>query len=151
MKRLSFGMVLALILGVSSPINASTLNKQTRTFIENTSTSLIAAKTNSGSFVGVDHPTQGRASIIEEDGIKYLEISSDFQTDEGPALEVILHNSPTVGTKVQEGEYVNLGTLKAVSGSQRYQIPQDLSLDEYQSVAIWCQEFNVTFGYATLK
>ena len=151
MKRLSFGMVLALILGVSSPINASTLNKQTRTFIENTSTSLIAAKTNSGSFVGVDHPTQGRVNIIEEDGIKYLELSSDFQTDEGPALEVILHNSPTVGTKVQEGEYVNLGTLKAVSGSQRYQIPQDLNLDEYQSVAIWCQEFNVTFGYATLK
>lgn len=151
MKRLSFGMVLALTLGISSPIDASILDKQAHTFIENPSTSLIAAKTNSGSFVGVDHPTQGRVNIIEEDGIKYLEISSDFQTDEGPALEVILHNSPVVSTKVQEGEYVNLGKLKAVSGSQRYQIPQDLNLDEYQSVAIWCQEFNVTFGYATLK
>ena len=151
MKLLSFGTILALVLGVSSPINASTLGIQSDTFTGVASTSLIAAKTNNGSFVAVEHPTQGGVNIIEEDGIKYLELSSDFQTDSGPALEVILHSSPTVGLKVQEGEYISLGKLKAVSGSQRYQLPQNLNLDEYQSVAIWCQEFNATFGYATLK
>ena len=151
MKHLSFGMLLAVALGMSASVDASTLGEYTVTSPKVLNTSLLAAKTNSGSFVGVEHPTQGQINIIEEDGIKYLEISSDFQTDRGPALEVILHNSPTVGLKVQEGEYVSLGKLKAFNGSQRYQLPQDLNLDEYQSVAIWCQEFNATFGYATLK
>ena len=151
MKRLSFSIILAVVLGVSASVNAGTSNKYAVSSLKVSDTSLLAAKTNSGSFVGVEHPTQGRVNIIEEDGVKYLEISSDFQTDRGPALEVILHNSPTVDLKVQEGEYISLGKLKAFNGSQRYQLPQDLNLDEYQSVAIWCQEFNATFGYATLK
>ena len=151
MKRLSFGIILAVVLGVSASVNAGTSNKYVVSSSKVSDTNLLAAQTNSGSFVGVEHPTQGRVNIIEEDGIKYLEISSDFQTDRGPALEVILHNSPTVDLQIQEGEYISLGKLKSFNGSQRYQLPQDLNLDEYQSVAIWCQEFNATFGYATLK
>ena len=151
MKRLSFSMILAMVLSMSASVEANTLNRYTATSPKILNSSLLAAKTSSGSFVAVEHPTQGQVNIIEEDGIKYLELSSDFQTDRGPALEVILHNSSTVGLKVQEGEYISLGELKAFNGSQRYQLPQDLNLDEYQSVAIWCKEFNATFGYATLN
>lgn len=153
MRRLSFSMILAVVLGMTAAVNASTFNRYpvNSSDSEASRTSLLAAKTNSGSFVPVEHPTQGQVNIIEEDGIKYLELSSDFQTDRGPALEIILHNSPTVGLQIQEGEYVSLGELKAFNGSQRYQLPQDLNLDQYQSVAIWCEEFNATFGYATLK
>ncbi|MGD1921774.1 MAG: DM13 domain-containing protein [Pleurocapsa sp.] len=101
--------------------------------------------------MGVDHPTRGQVNLIEENGIKYLEISSNFKTDRGPDLKLILHNSSTVNAKVQEGDYVSLGKLQAFQGSQRYQLPQDLDINRYQSVAIWCEQFNVTFGYATFK
>lgn len=151
MKRLSFGMALAIVVGVSFSANATTLSKYAINSPAVSHSSLLAAKGNSGSFIGVDHPTQGQVNIIEENGIKYLEISSNFKTDRGPDLKVILHNSSTVNAQVQEGEYVNLGKLQAFQGSQRYKLPQDLDLNGYQSVAIWCEKFNVTFGYAPLK
>ena len=152
MKRLSFGVVLALVLGVSAAANANTLNKHQLSSPQVlANSSLVAAKAVKGSFVGVEHPTQGQVSIVEEDGVKYLQLGEDFQSDSGPDLKVILHQSATVDAKVQEGEYLNLGELQAVSGSQRYQIPNDADLSQYQSVVIWCEEFNATFGYATLN
>ena len=149
MKRLSFLAILTLVAGISTPIRANVLNNEAN-LPKVSSSLLLAAKTNSGSFVGVDHPTQGRVNIVEENGIKYLEIDQNFKTDRGPDLKIILHNSAKVDAKVKSGEYVSLGKLKAFNGSQRYQLPQDLNLDDYQSVAIWCEQYNVTFGYATL-
>jgi len=152
MKRLSFGVILALVLGVSATANADSLNKyQFSSPQTTTNSSLVAAKPIQGSFVGVEHPTQGQVSIIEEDGVKYLQVGADFQSDRGPALRVILHKSTTVDAKVQEGDYLSLGELQSFNGAQRYQIPNDADLSQYQSVAIWCEEFNATFGYATLN
>ena len=103
-----------------------------------------------GDFVPVEHLTQGQASIVEENGIRYLELSENFQTDNGPDLKVILHTADTLDLKVQEGDYINLGALEAFNGSGRYAIPDDLDLNKYSSVAIWCEQFNATFGYAPL-
>ncbi|MBE9043267.1 DM13 domain-containing protein [Pleurocapsales cyanobacterium LEGE 10410] len=151
MQRLSLSLVVTLIVGVaaSTSINALTSEKY-QSSSQTANTSLIATKTSAGQFVSVEHPTQGQVKVIEEDGAQYLEISEDFQSDRGPALEVILHKSNTVGLQIQEGDYISLGELKAFNGTQRYLIPEDVDLGQYQSVAIWCEEFNATFGYAPL-
>jgi len=47
-------------------------------------------------------------------------------------------------------DYVNLGRLQATEGTQRYAIAADVNIDDLRSAVIWCQEFNVTFGYAAL-
>ncbi len=112
----------------------------------NTAVALLSV----GDFVSVEHPTQGQASIVEENGIRYLELGDNFQTDNGPDLKVILHTADAVDLKVQEGDYINLGALTAFNGSGRYAIPDDVDLSKYGSVAIWCEQFNATFGYATL-
>ena len=152
MKRLSFGIVLALVIGVSAA-NANIVDKDRFSSPQTSGNSslLLVEKESGGSFVAVEHPTQGLASIVEEDGVKYLQFNEDFQSDDGPALKVILHNSPTVDLRVEEGEYISLGALQSVSGSQRYQIPDDVDVNQYQSVAIWCERFNATFGYAPLN
>ncbi len=31
-----------------------------------------------------------------------------------------------------------------------YEIPSDINLEGFQSVGIWCEKFDATFGYATL-
>jgi Electron transfer DM13 len=105
-----------------------------------------------GTFVAAEHPTQGMARIVSDSGKRYLEFDRAFKSDEGPDLHVILHRDaslPKGGLKEQD--YVILSRLQKVSGKQRYAIPQNVNLVNYRSVAIWCRQFNATFGYAPLQ
>jgi hypothetical protein len=112
----------------------------------------------SGSFVAGEHPTEGRVSIINENGKNYIELDQAFKTDKGPDLFVVLHRSKDVikasnppSYPIKEGEYINISPLKNVSGNQRYEIPSNVTVSDYNSVAIWCKQFNVTFGTAALS
>ena len=113
-----------------------------------------AAKTllSSGQFVTVDqsHATTGTARIVEKDGQRFLEFDAAFDTARGPAVQVVLHKGNSVPVSLTEGDYVYIGDLQSFEGAQRYAIPADINIEDYESVAIWCQEFNVTFGYADL-
>jgi hypothetical protein len=104
----------------------------------------------SGTFVSAEEPTQGSARIISEKGKRYLELDRDFKTAKGPTLFVLLHRSDTPKT-YDAKDYVNLGPLQKLSGVQRYAIPEDVNLDDFRSAVIWCQKFNVGFGYAKLS
>lgn len=105
--------------------------------------------TTSGTFVAADHPTQGMVSVVTENGQRYLEFDQAFTTDSGPDLFVLLHRSESPQS-YQQQDYINLGKLKQINGTQRYTIPNDVNLADYRSTVIWCRQFNVTFGYATL-
>lgn len=113
-----------------------------------------AAKTllTSGQFVTVDqsHATTGTARIVEKDGQRILEFDGAFDTARGPAVQVVLYKGDSVPVSLAESDYVYIADLKSFEGSQGYVLPADLNLDDYGSVAIWCAEFNVTFGYADL-
>jgi hypothetical protein len=106
----------------------------------------------SGQFVTVDqdHATTGTARIVTTDGQRYLEFDGAFDTARGPAVEVILYTGATVPVSIDEADYITLAPLQSFSGAQRYAIPAEVNLDDYQTVGIWCQQFNVTFGYAPL-
>jgi hypothetical protein len=113
----------------------------------------------SGSFVSGEHETAGMARLVNDGGQFFLELDESFETSPmGPDLVVVLHQSDDVigGTEppafpLQEGEYVFLAELESFSGAQRYAIPADVNVDDYQSAAIWCRRFNATFGAATLQ
>ncbi|WGV23313.1 DM13 domain-containing protein [Halotia branconii] len=106
----------------------------------------------SGKFQSGEHPTQGTVKVIAEQGKRYLEFDQSFQTDSGPDLFVILYRSdaPPI-TGIKEKDYVSIARLKSIKGTQRYALPDNLKLAEFKSVAIWCRQFNATFGYASLK
>ena len=106
----------------------------------------------SASFVTVDagHPTQGTATIVEENGQKYLELSSSFNTASGPAVYVVFHRNSSVARSINRQDFVTLAPLHRTSGAQRYLIPNTINLNTYNSVAIWCERFNITFGYAAI-
>ncbi len=132
----------------SSPTNS--LTKET------TQTSKILR---SGTFVDGEHPTSGTVRIVEKDGKHILELDSAFRTSTtGPDLVVILHRLPDVigSTKppaypINEGDYVILTPLQKYTGAQSYEIPKNISLEEFKSAAIWCRKFNATFGAARLQ
>ncbi|MBE9028228.1 DM13 domain-containing protein [filamentous cyanobacterium LEGE 11480] len=103
----------------------------------------------SGNFVGADHPTQGMAKIVTENGKRYLEFDRKFKSDNGPDLFVLLHAQQQPRSYKKEN-YVSLGRLQNVKGKQRYEIPADVDLNAVKSAVIWCRQFNVTFGFAAL-
>ncbi|MEM9006293.1 MAG: DM13 domain-containing protein [Cyanobacteria bacterium P01_F01_bin.86] len=101
-----------------------------------------------GAFEGVAHPTSGSARIVEENGKQYLEFDAEFRSDSGPDLLVLLHEE-AVPQSYNSDQYVSLGFLQSTEGGQRYEIPEGVSVEDFQSAVIWCRQFNVTFGYAT--
>ena len=66
-------------------------------------------------------------------------------------VKFVLHRKSTVPVKLQEKNYVTLSALKSFNGAQGYEIPANFDLDDFKSVAIWCEEFNVTFDFARLQ
>ena len=152
MQRLFIGTASLIIFATTmNSVVASTKTKSTLTKSSLNSTLLIAQSIANGNFVDVEHPTQGTVSIVQDGNKRYLELSSDFQSDRGPDLKVILHRAEVVDLNIEEGSYISLGELQEFSGNQRYEIPENLDLSEYNSVAIWCEQFNATFGYAPLS
>lgn len=113
----------------------------------------------SGSFVSGEHPTTGTIRIVKQNNQRQLELDAAFNTStSGPDLFVILHRSPDVigstqppAFSIKEGDYVLLAPLKNYSGAQTYPIPDNLDLEQFKSVAIWCRQFNATFGSARLQ
>ena len=112
--------------------------------------SLRDKATRSAAFVGgAGHTVAGGARIVEEAGQQYLEFDGNFQSDDGPDLFVLLHRE-AVPTAYADSDYTNLGRLQRVAGTQRYKIPAGVDIDAFSSAVIWCRQFDVTFGYATL-
>lgn len=124
-----------------------------------TAASAQATVLRSGSFVAGEHPIEGTVRIIMQNNQRRLELDSAFSTStSGPDLFVVFHRSADVigsttppAYPIQEGDYVLLAPLQSYSGAQSYTIPDSLNLDDFQSAAIWCRQFNATFGAATLK
>ncbi|MEO0934550.1 MAG: DM13 domain-containing protein [Cyanobacteria bacterium J06641_2] len=153
-KLAGFGIASILLFGSvgqlainASPAQAQRAGRSVRVAAK--SQSLIA----SGSFVTTeqDHPTNGTAKIVEKNGKRYLEFSKGFTTARGPKVRVVLHRNSTVPVNLNKRNYVTLAALKSFDGAQRYEIPANFDLDDFKSVAIWCEEFNVTFGFARLQ
>ena len=99
-------------------------------------------------FVSGRYSTEGTVRVVTEGGKRYLEFDSDFTTNSGPDLFVLLHSSEKP-ERYNEEDYLRLGRLEKISGTQRYAIPDEEDLDSYGSAVIWCRRFNVTFGYAS--
>lgn len=98
----------------------------------------------SGSFVGADnfHQGAGGFELSEVEGQRILTLADDFSVTRGPDLFVWLVKGDN--TK----EFVNLGRLQNRAGTQQYEIPTDVNLDDFDRVIIWCRAFSVLFATA---
>jgi hypothetical protein len=79
----------------------------------------------------------------------------DLDTTSGPDLKVWITDAPVIESSdgwhvFDDGEYVDLGSLKANHGNQNYPLPNSVDLAELDSISIWCDRFNVSFGAAEL-
>lgn len=108
-----------------------------------------------GQFVDADaiHKGSGRANLYRlQDGSHAIRFE-DFRTTNGPALVVYLakHANPQSASDVTDGGFVDLGKLKGNVGNQNYLVPAGTPVDEFNSVVIWCELFDVLFSPAALN
>jgi hypothetical protein len=93
----------------------------------------------------------GSGGVIVYEDLVHLE--SDFEVGPGPKYHVYLVPEAEVipQTAVQTTMFVDLGRLKAFTGSQNYPIPEGVDLERYPSVVIWCEQFDVLISPAALS
>jgi hypothetical protein len=105
----------------------------------------------SGSFEPLEHAGSGTASIIRTtDGENVLTLT-DFRTEAGPDLVVMLvAGNPADDTDVERGTTLRLGKLKGTSGDQQYVLPADVDPADYTHAYVWCRAFSVGFTRARL-
>lgn len=100
----------------------------------------------SGTFTGAsNHTTTGGVQIVKEGDTLSVILQSDFSLDGAP--------DPKVGFG-RDGKYDSrsqLDALQANRGEQRYAIPADLNIDEYNEIYIWCEAYSVPLGVASLR
>ena len=100
-----------------------------------------------GSFTGAnDHITTGDVSIIKTAGGGAVVIlDTNFSLDGAP--------EPSVGFG-KDGEYVkasDLGELGELNGLQVFVVPASVNVDDFNEVYIWCDQFDVSLGVASLE
>ena len=100
-----------------------------------------------GSFTGAnDHITTGGVSIIKTAGGGAVVIlDTNFSLDGAP--------EPSVGLG-KDGEYVkasDLGELGELNGLQVFVVPASVNVDDFNEVYIWCDQFDVSLGVASLE
>lgn len=98
------------------------------------------------------HPGMGTATVYQlSDSSRVLRFEN-FEVLNGPQLHVwLVPPDPvpdTVGREIPG--YFDLGPLKGNIGDQNYELPDELILEDYGSVVIWCVPFRVPFNAAPL-
>lgn len=120
---------------------------------QNNSTPTIAAvaptvsgtETARGSFVGAsNHETTGNASVVRQaDGNWIVVLDDDFTLDGAPDPVVGFGSNGYV-------EEAQLAPLQALAGRQVYRVPASLRVADFNEVYIWCGQFSVPLGVASL-
>ncbi|MEP3655107.1 MAG: DM13 domain-containing protein [Litorimonas sp.] len=99
-------------------------------------------------FVKKRYSIHGTAKVEAVDGQKQLVFSEDFKTKNGPDLKVYLSKRPldSLSARDVDDSAIRLSVLKSHKGTQTYVIPENINLDDYESVVIQCEAYSVLWG-----
>ena len=98
-----------------------------------------------GSFTGLlGHHAEGTAKLIQLGERRFVRFEDDFKVTNGPDLFVYLGKNGAYDPNAR------LAPLKGNIGSQQYEIPPTMQIQNYTEVWVWCRSFSVPFGKAVL-
>jgi len=106
-----------------------------------------------GAFEPRVHEGRGLAQVLDLGGGQRVLRFSDFETIDGPDLQVYLLGNPNARSspELEPAGYLSLGRLKGNVGPQNYSIPPGTDLANYAAVSVWCRRFGVNFTTARLE
>ena len=88
----------------------------------------------------------GDFEIAEENGVKTLELKSNYRTGNVPDLVIYLSNSTTTNAGAQI-----ISENITPSGAQSFTIPQNVNVDSYSNVLLYCRQFGVRVGFGRIS
>lgn len=98
----------------------------------------------SGTFSNGPYGTvMGNVDVVKQDSLYALRIKS-FSTSSGPDLHVYLSKEK------QPQNFIDLGSLRAITGNQDYSIPPMTDFAQYKYALIHCKAYNHLFGVSLL-
>lgn len=97
-----------------------------------------------GEFKPRAHEVEGKALLINVDNKKIIRFEG-FETINGPNLHIYL------SSELGDSDFIDLGKIKATKGNVNYELPEDVDLNSYNKVLVWCVPFGVLFSYAELS
>jgi hypothetical protein len=97
-----------------------------------------------GAFKARAHEVEGKALLVRDKDKRILRFE-DFETINGPNLHIYL------SSELGDDDFLDLGKIKATKGNVNYEIPENVDLERYSKVLVWCVPFGVLFSYAELN
>lgn len=98
-----------------------------------------------GTFTGNrNYSVTGSVKLYEYQGKRYIRFEN-FVSSNGPDLKVYIATTTTAS------QFVNIGDLKSISGTQTYLVNNPPDFTQFNKVLIWCQQFSALFGSATIQ
>lgn len=93
-----------------------------------------------------DYDLSGSFTIREKDGKQRVVFEDDFFMTSIPAPYIYLSNSTAV-----VDDAVNLGRINQLTGTSSYEIPEDVNVNEFQFVFLWCEAFSIPIGSGEIQ
>ncbi|MEO0527205.1 MAG: DM13 domain-containing protein [Bacteroidota bacterium] len=105
-----------------------------------------------GKFEKQNKSITGTFEIVKKDGGTYVVLSDDFKTKSAPDLKIFLSKKTvaSVTGKNATKDAAFVAKLKKSKGGQSYKIPSNVSLANYKSILIHCEEYGVFWGGSNL-
>ena len=154
-NRLIAAAIFAASLAIITPIvtNAFAQSAQTAPVIKLANGEVLIS---SGVLSEIHAPTTGTIAIVKLANGKQVLRIFNLKTEAAPDLHVWLHEKANIVAKdeagLRSGKYLELGKLKgAFKGDSEYELPANIKLEQWKSAVIWCDQFSVAFGVATLN
>lgn len=104
-----------------------------------------ASPINNGVFMNGPHGRVAGTSTVYIQGGTYILALQDMVITNGPDLHVYLSK------EVQPVNFIDLGPLQSVKGSQLYPIPGNPDFSVYRYALVHCKKYNHLFGSAKLQ
>jgi Electron transfer DM13 len=98
-----------------------------------------------GKFVKTRYDVTGTATLVIQNGVGQLDLSSDFSIMQTPGPYLYLNTT----NNANSGQPLRIATLKSRSGAQRYTFTVPAGV-RYSWVLIWCDPFNVPMAEAAI-
>jgi hypothetical protein len=110
----------------------------------------VGGSSRTGTFSGnMGYSVSGTATLQQTGNTLKLILNSNFQASNGPMLGVYLAKNASGALNSQNS--LKLANLIQNSGTQEYNVPAGVGLNDYDYVVIYCIPFTVRFGTAQLN
>ncbi|GAB5457001.1 MAG: hypothetical protein Hens3KO_00310 [Henriciella sp.] len=112
------------------------------------SVTATAADLPSGTFIKKKKKLKGGWEVVQRGDKTVIVFADDFRASNGPDLKIFLSPktvSEVTGKTAIDGA-LNIGELKSTKGTQEYEVPAGVNLDDYASVLVHCEAYSVLWG-----